>query len=398
MTSPTLQRRLIAYGTVLDAAHPRAHVTELAPNSRSQRVVAAIVSAALGVGAIAIAHILPGRSVPGNVASRSTDQRLVFPVDGKASFVNTFGAPRRDNEGTSYINHGVDIFAPAGTRVRAMRTGTISHVGETPSLGHHVWIIDEDSNRYLYAHVQKPTTVRKGQLIKAGKVLGQVASPETSTAAASLYLEIQLPLEVAVNPYPILRSTESGAVAVPTEPQTSVVVEVRNRAVDTSDEGIVTRLEGEVVGRSRNTNPADMTEFMSVSAPIQALGPPEGAPGFEARTYVWTTSIIALRQRHCGTSAYATFLLPAAKCALPVPIPRPDQMSIQGNVISFTEKGKPLTKASPIYRWLTAKVGSTTRAAKANFVPVNHANPSEWYWFGVAMVPSQSRIVGLPMQ
>jgi murein DD-endopeptidase MepM/ murein hydrolase activator NlpD len=407
MTPPTttrLHQRLVAYGTLLDTASPQARTAEPARPRASRRLATMAITTAVSFAAVALTQILPGRSVPTDSASPrgADDQRMVFPVAGQSSFVDTFGAPRRTDSGAAFSQEGVDVFASVGTPVRAVRNGTVSEVGVATQGGHHLIIVDNDGNRYFYGFLQGPPDLPKGRAVKTGQVIGQIGSPVGRGAAPShLHLEIRLEFGLAVNPYPILQAIKTGAVADTAKPPPTLVVELRNRAVnareiDARQKGVITRLEGEVLGRSKNTNVADMRDFLSGSAPIQALGPPEGAPEFEARSYVWTTSNVALRQRHCGTSIYATFLLPVAECALPVPIPVPKASPLQGNVISFTDTGKPITKASPIYRWLTTKVGSTTRAAKANLIPGDPKRASDWYWFGNSAFEERSKFVPLP--
>jgi hypothetical protein len=54
-------------------------------------------------------------------------KHYVFPVDGGASYVDTYGAGRSDiYDGW---HHGDDLFAPLGTPVVAVARGTLSLVG-----------------------------------------------------------------------------------------------------------------------------------------------------------------------------------------------------------------------------------------------------------------------------
>lgn len=401
MTPPAttrLHQRLVAYGTLLDTASPQTRTAEPARPRASRRLATMAITTAVSFAAIALTQILPGRSVPTDLAPPrgADDQRMVFPVAGQSSFVDTFGAPRRTDSGIDSSQEGVDVFAAVGAPVRSLRGGTVTQLGVARRGGRHLTIVDDDGNRYFYGFLRGPADLPKGRVVKTGQVIGHIGSPVGDGAPPShLHLEIRLEFGLAVNPYPILQAIKTGAVAETEKPQPSVVIQLRNSAVDAKDidaraKGKITSLEGQVLGRSKDTNVTDMTAFLSGSAPIQALGPPEGAPEFEARSYVWTTSNVALRQRHCGASVYATFLVPVAKCALPVPIPVPKASPLQGNVVSFTDNDKPITKASQIYQWLTTKVGSTTRAAKANLIPVDPNNASDWYWFGKSAFEERS--------
>jgi murein DD-endopeptidase MepM/ murein hydrolase activator NlpD len=94
----------------------------------------------------------------------------VFPIDGGASYVDTYGANRNDiYDGW---HHGDDLFAPLGTPVVAVARGTLSLVGWNELGGWRVWLTDKKGNSFYYAHlagyarwILTHPHVRRGQVI-----------------------------------------------------------------------------------------------------------------------------------------------------------------------------------------------------------------------------------------
>jgi murein DD-endopeptidase MepM/ murein hydrolase activator NlpD len=95
----------------------------------------------------------------------------VFPVVGRASFGDTYGAARSD---VSW-HHGDDIFAPLGTPVVAVADGTLNRVGWERLGGWRLWVRDRLANEFYYAHLSGYTrTSLRGTHVRAGQVLGFV--------------------------------------------------------------------------------------------------------------------------------------------------------------------------------------------------------------------------------
>jgi murein DD-endopeptidase MepM/ murein hydrolase activator NlpD len=94
----------------------------------------------------------------------------VFPIDGGASYIDTYGANRNDiYDGW---HHGDDLFAPLGTPVVAVARGTLSLVGWNELGGWRVWLTDKKGNSFYYAHlagyarwILTHPHVRRGQVI-----------------------------------------------------------------------------------------------------------------------------------------------------------------------------------------------------------------------------------------
>ncbi len=103
-----------------------------------------------------------------------TDASIVFPVSGKDSgAVQSFWGDAR--EGGRRDHHGIDIFAPRGTPVVAVREGRISSTRVGGLGGKTVWLRDNRGNNFYYAHLDAQL-VERGQRVVPGDTLGLVGN------------------------------------------------------------------------------------------------------------------------------------------------------------------------------------------------------------------------------
>ena len=135
----------------------------------------------------------------------------VFPIDGGASYVDTYGANRNDiYDGW---HHGDDLFAPLGTPVVAVARGTLSLVGWNSLGGWRVWLTDKKGNSFYYAHlagyarwILTHPHVRAGQVIG---FLGRTGDAFTTTPHVHFeihpHLFVSLGYDGAVDPTPYLQ-------------------------------------------------------------------------------------------------------------------------------------------------------------------------------------------------
>jgi peptidoglycan LD-endopeptidase LytH len=117
--------------------------------------------------------------------------------------IGEYHAPRSG----SRIHEGFDITAACGAGLVAVRNGKVLRTGFDPVLyGNYVLIHGAGERRsYFYAHLARPTGVRRGQIVWEGQRVGLVG--ETGNAAGTgchLHFEIHL-RGTAVNPEPALR-------------------------------------------------------------------------------------------------------------------------------------------------------------------------------------------------
>ena len=114
----------------------------------------------------------------------------VFPVDGGASYVDTYGASRSDiYDGW---HHGDDLFAPLGTPVVAVARGTLSLVGWNKLGGWRLWLTDNKGNSFYYAHLAGyASTILKHHKVEAGQVVGFLGrTGDAFTTTPHLHFEI----------------------------------------------------------------------------------------------------------------------------------------------------------------------------------------------------------------
>lgn len=128
----------------------------------------------------------------------------VFPVVGASAYVDTYGAFRSDVAG--HWHHGDDIFAPLGTPVVAVATGTLNRAGWEVAGGWRLWVRDELGNEFYYAHLSGYSAqALHSTRVQAGEVIGFIGNTgDAYTTAPHLHFEI--------HPRPLLHLHYNGAV------------------------------------------------------------------------------------------------------------------------------------------------------------------------------------------
>ncbi len=153
-----------------------------------------------------------------NTAQNSVDG-YINPVEGH-SINSAYGMRRHPVYGGMRFHTGVDIKAPAGTPVRAVKSGTVTKISnnQKPYSGFgNVVIIDHgDGYQTVYAHLSQ-FACKVGDSVQQGQVIGYVGSTGTSTGN-HLHFIVQktghaVPTQGnTVNPAPLLRK---GGVTIP---------------------------------------------------------------------------------------------------------------------------------------------------------------------------------------
>jgi len=123
----------------------------------------------------------------------------VCPVQGPRSFTDTYGAPR----GNGRTHKGTDIFAPLGTPVVAVVSGSVFFQGD-PDGGNAAYV-SGGGTTYYYAHLND--YVGGARSVSAGELIGHVGNTgDAAGGPTHLHFEIRPggPNGAAIDPYPTL--------------------------------------------------------------------------------------------------------------------------------------------------------------------------------------------------
>jgi len=131
---------------------------------------------------------------------------LPMPVEGVRArqVADTFGAPR----GSDRQHAGVDIFARAGTPVRATTPGIVVAVHDRGLGGRQVWVLGPAHERHYYAHLRDwAPGLAAGDIVAPGEVIGSVGNTGNArTTPPHLHYAIY-GRDGARDPLPLLRAT-----------------------------------------------------------------------------------------------------------------------------------------------------------------------------------------------
>lgn len=120
------------------------------------------------------------RKIFSEITPKKFTETKLHPPLKKLSISTPFGAKRIINGKKRSIHWGTDFRAPAGTPVYAALSGRVVLAKNLYFTGNTV-IIDHGAGIHtLYAHLSK-ITVKEGQEVKAGQVIGKVGSTGRST-------------------------------------------------------------------------------------------------------------------------------------------------------------------------------------------------------------------------
>jgi hypothetical protein len=159
------------------------------------------VAAILGLS-VGVAHYAP--ALPDNRIAPPSRQ-FGLPFSGKPGvntwllgqlYGNTTGAFRRRNSdyrAGQGIHFGMDFSAPCGTPVLAIGDGVVSEVDGPHGSPPHNLVINHAGNlSSLYGHLQRRSSLRVGQRVKRGDVIGVSGDSQfTCISAPHLHLEIR---------------------------------------------------------------------------------------------------------------------------------------------------------------------------------------------------------------
>lgn len=146
-----------------------------------------------------------GRAAPAGTLSTRDQGNLPWPVDGR--IVYNFGVQRKPN-GVVLRNNGIGIAAAVGTPVRAVEAGRVDLARPFEGYGPTV-IVSHGGGYYTLYHYLGSLSVREGQRVEAGQVIGTVGGERTAEGP-HIEFRVQVPvnnsLPEPVDPVQWLRS------------------------------------------------------------------------------------------------------------------------------------------------------------------------------------------------
>lgn len=128
------------------------------------------------------------------IASVPSESGYLWPLSGSYNVLSSLFGPRLHPVTHKPGNHsGIDIPAPAGTKISAAMSGVVIHAakgtGSSWSYGNYVIVAHSNGTSTLYAHMSR-IGCSKGQTVKQGDVIGYVGTTGRSTGN-HLHFEIR---------------------------------------------------------------------------------------------------------------------------------------------------------------------------------------------------------------
>jgi murein DD-endopeptidase MepM/ murein hydrolase activator NlpD len=117
------------------------------------------------------------------------DDGFGWPLDGAPRITSRFGWRALSVAGNRY-HLGLDLGAPTGTPVRAVRPGEVVRTGWIGAYGYAVYLRHADGYETRYAHLSR-IDVQVGERVDRGQTVGRVGSTGASTGP-HLHLEVRL--------------------------------------------------------------------------------------------------------------------------------------------------------------------------------------------------------------
>ena len=134
-----------------------------------------------------------------------------FPVAGQANFTDDWLNPRFTP--VFHLHEGTDIFAPTGTPVRSPVDGVVRHSSGGAG-GTAAYVRTVEGHDVYFAHLSAYSSVKPGDTVKVGEVIGFVGATGNAAGGAShLHFEIHPKGKGPVNPKPYLDQWIAQAIA-----------------------------------------------------------------------------------------------------------------------------------------------------------------------------------------
>ncbi len=169
-----------------------------------------LVAAALAIVALSATACLPPAepAAAPPTTTTTTQPSQPTPQPTKASIVHCPVEGFTFNQGFGPTHSGVDLAAPEGTPVYAVRNGTLWYWSTGDVGGYSLYLKADDGNTYYYTHLTAyaPSLENTTKTVKAGAVIESVNHTGNANGFNHLHFEVRLggPNGTKVDPKPIL--------------------------------------------------------------------------------------------------------------------------------------------------------------------------------------------------
>ena len=202
-----LTEQLVAKSTAMQATLAEASRArdELATRLEREQAAAAAAEAARIRALQAASRPAP---VASNGGSGGGGAGQIIANPGGGSFqCPVRGSAYSDNYGPrgSGFHYGIDMFAPTGAPLAAVKAGSLSFMPMNGSGGNEAYLLANDGNVYFYAHLSSYAGGPRS--VSQGEVIGYVGSTGNASAP-HLHFEIRIggPNGQRIDPYPTLQA------------------------------------------------------------------------------------------------------------------------------------------------------------------------------------------------
>lgn len=117
------------------------------------------------------------------IAALKNNGEWYWPLPGIYKLSSLFGARKDPFTGKASNHTGTDIPAASGTKIYSAQGGVVTTVGKNKnhSYGYYVIISHGNGISTLYAHMKNVASVKEGETVKKGQLIGYVGSTGRST-------------------------------------------------------------------------------------------------------------------------------------------------------------------------------------------------------------------------
>ena len=136
---------------------------------------------------------------------------LQLPVNGKIAKVFAMDSLVYSKTLNQWMTHsGIDLEAAEGVDVKAALAGTVESAGMDGLLGFQVVIDHGDGQKTVYANLAETDTVKAGDTVEKGQVIGKVGKTAKSESMDESHLHFEYTIDgEAVNPEKYLETVVS---------------------------------------------------------------------------------------------------------------------------------------------------------------------------------------------